>query len=101
MWWWVGDMEKQIIKVLIVDFTSANISKIKDALSRVPDISYDISWPQMGENILKRVEEEKFDIILLSYDIPGLNGLEILADLQYRELSGPVIMMADAGDKEF
>jgi signal transduction histidine kinase len=94
-------LEKQVIKVLILDFNSANILKIKDALSRIPGISYDISWPQMEEHVLKKVEEEKFDIILLSYDIPGLNGLEILSDLQYKELSGPIIMMADDRDKEF
>nr|MBU1327918.1 cell wall metabolism sensor histidine kinase WalK [Candidatus Omnitrophota bacterium] len=94
-------LEKQGIKVLIVDFNCANISKINDALSNMPDISYDISWLQSEENVLKKVEEEKFDIILLSYDITGLNGLEILNDLQYRELSGPIIMMANAEDKEF
>ena len=94
-------LEKQGIKVLIVDFNRANISKINDALTSIPDISYDISWLQREENVLKKVEEEKFDIILLSYDISGLNGLEILSDLQYKELSGPIIMMADAEDKEF
>lgn len=94
-------MENQIIRVLIVDFNSANISKLKDAFSRIQDISYDISWPQIGENILKKAEEEKFDVILLSYDLPGSNGLELLIDLQYKELSGPVIMMVNARDKEF
>lgn len=94
-------MENQVIKVLIVDFNSANILKIKEEFSKIAGISYDISWPQVGENILKKAEEGKFDIILLSYDLPGLNGLEILIDLQYKELSGPVIMMANARDKEF
>ncbi len=94
-------MEKQSIKVLIVDFDSTNISRIKNALSGVSGVSYDVSWPQVEENILKKVEEEKFDIILLSSDIQGLNGLELLADLQYKELSGPIIMMADARGKEF
>jgi len=94
-------MENQTIKVFVVDFASANILKIKDALSRVPGISYDISWPQIGENILKKAEEEKSDVILLSYNLAGLNGLEILADLRYKELSGPIIILADAKDKEF
>ncbi len=94
-------MEKQVIKVLVVDFIPANVAKIKDALSRISSISYDISWPQIGENVLKKVEEENFDVILLSYNLPGLNGLEMLNDLQYKELSGPVIMTADARDKEF
>jgi len=94
-------MEKQIIKVLILDFNRVNILKIKEAFSKIADISYEISWPQMGGNILKKVEEEKSDVILLSYNISGLNGLEILSNLQYKELSGPVIMIADAKDKDF
>jgi signal transduction histidine kinase len=94
-------MESQNIKVLIVDFVSANIAKIKDSLSKVSGMSYDISWVQVGENILKRAEDGRFDIILLSYNLSDLNGLEILADLQYKELTGPVIMLADAKDKEF
>jgi signal transduction histidine kinase len=94
-------MENRIIKILIVDFASANISKIKAALSKISGISYEVSWPQIGENILKRVEEEKSDAILLSYNLAGSNGLEMLADLQYKELSGPIIMLVDAKDKEF
>jgi signal transduction histidine kinase len=94
-------VENQIIKVLIVDFVGANILKIKAALSKMSGMTYDISWTQVGENILKKVEEEKFDVILLSYNLADLNGLEILIDLQYKELSGPIIMLADAKDKEF
>jgi signal transduction histidine kinase len=94
-------MEKQNIKVLIVDFIGANIAKIKVSLSKVSGVSYDISWVQVGENILTKAEEGKFDIILLSYNLVDLNGLEILTNLQYKELSGPIIMLADAKDKEF
>ncbi|MDO8602610.1 MAG: ATP-binding protein [Candidatus Omnitrophota bacterium] len=94
-------MEKQVIKILVVDFVPANINKIKNAFSKILDTSYDISWPKIGENILKKVEEEKFDVIILSYDLPDLNGLEMLVDLQYKELSGPVIMTAGVRDKEF
>jgi signal transduction histidine kinase len=84
-----------------VDFIGANIAKIKDSLSKVSGVSYDISWVQVGENILTKAEEGKFDIILLSYNLVDLNGLEILTNLQYKELSGPVVMLADAKDKEF
>ena len=94
-------MESKVIKVLIVDFKQDNILKIKEAFSAIPDTTYDISWLQVDESILKKAEEEKFDVILLSYELPGMNGLEILAGLQYKELSGPVIMLADAIDEEF
>lgn len=94
-------MENKAIKVLIVDFKQDNILKIKEEFSAMPDISYDISWLQVDESILKKVDEEKFDVILLSYELPGMNGLEILTGLQYKELSGPVIMLADAVNEEF
>ena len=94
-------MESKVIKVLIVDFKQDNILKIKEAFSAIPETTYDISWLQVDESILKKVEEEKFDVILLSYELPGMNGLEILANLQYKELSGPVIILADARNEEF
>lgn len=94
-------MENQALKVLIVDFSPANILRIKEALSRVSVVSYDISWLQKEESILKKIEEGRFDVILLSYNLPDSNGLEILSDLQYKDLDGPVIMMANRADEEF
>jgi len=94
-------LENQALKVLIVDFSPANILRIKEALSRVSVVSYDISWLQKEESILKKIEEGRFDVILLSYNLPDSNGLEILSDLQYKDLDGPVIMMANRADEEF
>jgi len=95
-------MEDKALKVLIIEFNSQNIMKIKDILSKPSSgISYEVSWAQKEENVLKRVEEGGFDVVLLSYDLPGANGLEILSDLKYKDLQGPAIMMADKGDEEF
>ena len=94
-------MEERALNVLVIEFNSQNILKIKEALSKPSGISYEISWVQREDNVLKKVDENAFDVILLSYDLPGANGLEILSDLQYKDLKGPVIMMADKGDEEF
>lgn len=94
-------MTNKELKVLVIDFNPKNTLKIRDALSDVEGVTCDISFIQKEENVLKKVEEEGFDVILLSYDLPGANGLEILSDLQYKDLKGPVIMMADPGDEEF
>lgn len=94
-------MTDRPLKILVIEFNSQNIIKIKNALSKSLGTPYEISWIQEEENILRRVDEEAFDAILLSYDLPGSNGLEILSDLQYKDLQGPVIMMADKGDEEF
>lgn len=94
-------MESSTLKILVIEFNSQNLLKIKDVLSKSAGVSYEVSWLQKEENILKKIDEETFDAILLSYDLPGANGLEILSDLQYKDLQGPVIMMADVGDEEF
>jgi len=94
-------MQNQALKILIIEFNSKNIEKIRAVLSRPSDVSYEISWLQKEEKILKKIDEKEFDAVLLSYDLPGANGLEILSELQYKELQGPVIVMADKGDEEF
>jgi len=94
-------METETLKILIIEFNSQNIMKIKAVLSKPSSVSYEVSWLQQEENVLRKVEEKAFDVIFLSYDLPGSNGLEILSDLQYKDLQGPVIMMADKGDEEF
>jgi len=94
-------VEDETLKVLVIEFNAQNILKIKDMLLMSSDISYEVSWVQKEENVLRKVEEKYFDVILISYDLPGANGLEILSDLQYKDLKGPVIMMADKRDEEF
>lgn len=94
-------MADQTLKILIIEFNSYNIMKIKEVLSKSSSVAYEVSWLQKEENILKKVDDEAFDAILLSYDLPGSNGLEILSDLQYKDLQGPIIVMANRGDEEF
>ncbi len=95
-------MEDKKIKILIIEFNKQNILKIKDILTGShTGMSYEVSWIQKEESILKKIDEEIFDAILLSYDLPGSNGLEILSDLQYKDLNSPVIVMADRGDEMF
>lgn len=94
-------MAQEKINILIIEFDSKNILKIEGVLSRQEGVSYEVSWLQKEEEMLKKIDKERFDVIMLSYDLPGTNGLEILSDLQYKDLKGPVIMLADKGDEEF
>ena len=94
-------MEQEKIKILIIEFDSKILLKIKDVLSNQEGVSYEVSWLQKEEELLKKIDEERFDAIMLSYDLPGANGMEILSDLQYKELQGPVIMLANKGQEEF
>lgn len=94
-------MAQEKINILIIEFDPKDILKIEGVLSRQEGVSYEVSWLQKEEEMPKKIDKERFDVIMLSYNLPGTNGLEILSDLQYKDLKGPVIMLADKGDEEF
>ena len=94
-------MEKETIKILLIEFDPRNITRIEDVFAGQADASYETLLLRKEDNVLNKVDEEDFDAILLSCDLPGSNGLEILSDLQYKDLKGPVIMMANKDDEEF
>ena len=75
-------MDKGVLKILFIEFNAKNVIKIKDALSKASDISYDLYFSSQGEGLLKKVDEEDFDVVLISYELPNANGIEILSDLQ-------------------
>ena len=52
-----------------------------------------------AETGLKRLEEEKFDVVVLDYNLPNLNGLETLKIIKKRQLSVPIIMVTGQGDE--
>ncbi len=94
-------MGKETIKILLIEFDPPKITKIKDVFANQTGVSYEVLLLQKEERVLNKVDEEDLDAILLSYELPGSNGLEVLSDLQYKDLKGPVIMMADEGCEEF
>ncbi|MBI1925119.1 response regulator [Candidatus Poribacteria bacterium] len=52
-----------------------------------------------GDECLKRLTSEHFDVILLDYSLPRRNGLEVLAQLKALESPPPVIIVTGRGDE--
>ncbi|MHC4178463.1 MAG: sigma-54-dependent transcriptional regulator, partial [Planctomycetota bacterium] len=53
-----------------------------------------------GISGLDRVKSETFDLILLDYKMPGLNGLETLLEIKHAQIKTPVIVMTAYGTTE-
>jgi len=64
--------------------------------------SYNVSEAVDGEEGLKKVKDEKPDLVLLDLILPGIDGFEVLARM--REEQGvakiPVIILSNLGQKE-
>ena len=53
-----------------------------------------------GINAVEKVKKNVYDIILLDFMLPGMNGLEILKKIRGSKIETPVIMFTGADDRE-
>lgn len=61
---------------------------------------YDVASASDGVAALARLGSDSFDAILMDYKMPGLNGLDTLAEIRQIQLRTPVIIMTAYGTTE-
>ena len=63
---------------------------------------YNISQAVDGEEGLKKIKEEKPDLVLLDLILPGIDGFEVLARAKEESevIKIPVIILSNLGQKE-
>ena len=90
-------MARERFKVLIVD-DDPFIAEMY--LLRLEADGYEVVVARDGEEGLTRASTEAPDVICLDYRLPGIDGLEVVKQLQAEEStkSIPVIMLSNDGD---
>ncbi|MEM7466465.1 MAG: EAL domain-containing protein [Pseudomonadota bacterium] len=76
---------------------------IRKAISmRLGAKGYRVVTAETGEKALGLVKKDKFDLVLLDLQLPGINGDAVLEQLRkiYSEAELPVIMLAASNDKK-
>jgi len=63
---------------------------------------YNISQAIDGEEGLKKIKEEKPDLVLLDLILPGIDGFEVLARIKEEQevTKIPIIVLSNLGQKE-
>lgn len=61
---------------------------------------YDVTTCLTGEDAIKKIHNENFDLILLDYKMPGLNGLETLKKIKDAQIKTPIIIMTAYGSTD-
>jgi nitrogen regulation protein NR(I) len=84
-------------KILIVDDDQSLIHFLGRVLTKQ---GYEVSPCSDGASALQRIAKEQFDLILLDYKMPGLNGLDTLREIRKAQLKTPVIVMTAYGTTE-
>jgi DNA-binding response OmpR family regulator len=79
-------------KILVVDDTAANVKLLADLLTYK---GYQVATAATGEEGLKRLAEQRPDIVLLDIMMPGMNGYEVCRAIRADPAHGvlPVVMI--------
>ena len=57
------------------------------------EVCYDITLAEDGETAVAILKEKVFDLVLLDYKLPGINGIDVLAIIQAEQPETTVIMV--------
>lgn len=85
-------------KILVVDDSALILRRIKQLLE--PD--YIISLANSGEKAIDLLDRSAIDLILLDYDMPGMNGCEVFEKMLERDKTKniPVVFLTSVAEKE-
>jgi DNA-binding NtrC family response regulator len=82
-------------KLLLVD----DEERFRDTLAkRLKETGYEVNGAASGMEALDRLAAEKFDIVILDIQMPGLSGIETLSEIRARHIGVEVIMLTGHGD---
>src|SRR5947209_3144804 len=83
--------------ILIVD----DEESIRESLVTLLEMEgYAVETGADGEEGLARIAERPFDLVLLDYALPGMNGMEVLQEIRERDQQLAVIMITAYGTVE-
>ena len=81
-------------KILIIDDNRIILRTLSEILSKV---GYTIIEAEDGESGLHFVRSENPDLVITDYQMPGINGLEVLSEIRKINIAIPVILLTALG----
>jgi len=84
-------------KILLIDDDQGLIHFLSRFFQRK---GYEVTSCLNGRAALDAISENKFDLILLDYKMPGLNGIETLKSIKASRIKTPVIIMTAYGNTD-
>ena len=100
----VNDSQPQAsaIKILIVDDSPSDRSIFRRYLTQDKEVVYDFTESENITQAFETIKANKFNCILLDYDLPDGNGVELIEKINeaYGKNNVPIVMLSGSGSIE-
>jgi DNA-binding NtrC family response regulator len=83
--------------ILIVDDEPFNLDLLEQELT---ELGYAIKRASNGAQALELIEKTRPDLVLLDYQMPGMNGIEVLRAIRQSDIDLPVVIITAHGSIE-
>jgi len=90
---------KQQLSILIVDDEEVDRMNIRRELKKIPSRSRVVEATN-GTEALAALENNNFDCILLDYDLPDFNGLNLIEKINQIDINAPLVVITGQGNEE-
>jgi len=89
-----------MIKILVADDHTVVRKGLKQILSETPDIVV-ADEASNGQEVLDKVWENEYDVVLLDIAMPGRSGLEVLEELKRTKPKLPVLILSMYPEEQY
>lgn len=85
---------KERINILMIEDNDDFGKLVELYLSQHPNYVFNLVWKKSGEDGLKEFEaNSNYHVILMDYNLPGMNGVEVTSTLVQRGITIPVVFI--------
>lgn len=87
------------LRVLVVDDAEGDRRLVREHI-RAWDADARIEEADGGEAALELAEPDRFDLLVVDYRMPGMDGIALVERLRSRHIRAPIIMLTGQGDEQ-
>ena len=92
------DADRRLHVLLVED--SANEYKLFALVLGRNNLGHVVTWVQDGEKALQLLQSEEFDVVILDFKLPGMDGLEVFNGILKLGIDLPVVFLTGAGNEQ-
>ncbi|MBI4372543.1 MAG: response regulator [Candidatus Omnitrophica bacterium] len=93
-------MTKPSLRILIVEDNPDHALLAKNAILTSKDCKYMVETCGSVEEAMEKIKADQVNMVISDFNLPGKNGLDLLAWLNTEQMNTPFIMMTGMGDEK-